>query len=241
MPGTDEQPIDSTKEWPVQIDLVEVKRIAYNARDLNAYIDSVLSSCAPDDPPYLSDLLVRIRGGGQPVLIALENKYNYDRNMPEENRFHWHLKVNYDEWGNKVSPGDFVVHRESLKLFHRPGVPMTSAEVDEEKRDGTFEQRRIKKTPYKVDEKGCIKCEFTHSMYFLIVFGIHGKSGAKLSKHPYETSGGARGDGEPIKAPNGDKLHCWYYRYKEVDKAQYAELPIIEVNDDPKRGIDKKK
>jgi len=203
------------------IDLNKIKTLIRDMKDLKAFIASEFERGGPSDPPYLSSVMVGFNQGGVYVMEALAMRYEQDRKLPNDRKFSWKLLVLCDEWGNKPVPGDTVYRKEQLPLQHEPGKPLTSEEINIEKMNGTYEKNWVRRIPYTIDEKGCITVEFEDASYFLTVFGVHGKSGAPMSIHKKEHSG------EPLTTPRGDKLHCWYWRFKEQDKEMYAELPKI--------------
>ena len=204
--------------------LTEIRHIAGNSRDLNNYIDSVLQKCAPNDPPYMSDLLVGFNEGGIHMMIALDARTARDSQIerPPEQRFSWKLKVIKDEWGQPVYPGDVVYHEIYTSPNHGEGKPMTASEISVEKMNGTFEKNWITKIPYVVDKKGCITTGYVATSYFLQKWGIHGVTGAIISHHKVETSG------DPHEAPKEGMKHVHYWRFKEVDGRDYEKLPDIE-------------
>jgi len=215
------------------VDLSKIRILARDKQDFNAYIDDFLNNeCAPDDPPYLSDLITGHNKGGQPVLEALAFRYENDRNKPMDQRFMWKIQVLCDEWGNKPQPGDVVIRKIKKKMVYGPGKPVPQNELELDKINGVYEKKWFDKIPYPVDVKGCITCEFIDAVYFLNVYGIHGKSKAIMSMHKNPYSCGPQETPKP-----GEKLHVWYHRYQEVNKDMYESLPKIKKIDEPKRGL----
>lgn len=207
----------------MRVPLEEVRHIASNSRDLNNYIDGLFAKCTPDDPPYMSDLLLGFNAGGVHVMEALEARFKEDQSIerPMEQRFRWKLKVLKDEWGQPVKPGDTVEHVVHRSPNHGKGKPMTSGEISVLKMNGFYERDWVTRIPYVVDEKGCITCGFVATSYFLQKFGIHGKTGAIISHHKVEHSG------DPQVAPKEGMKHAWYWRFKEVDAEDYGKLAVI--------------
>jgi hypothetical protein len=216
----------------VKIDLSEVRRLASNGDDLSNYIQGFFNQCSPDDPPFLSDLILGQKHGSLPVMEALGERYQQDRDMRSESEwFRWKIHCFKDEWGNVPQPGDIVKRRIQLPLQHKPGKPVTSGQLSMDKADGTYEEKWIRWKNYKVDKKGCISCEFQDAVWFLICWGIHPDSKAIISMHKREHSG------DPQIAPNEQKIHAWYWRCKEAHKDYYDKLPIIEPSKEKKRGV----
>jgi hypothetical protein len=217
-----------------KIDMSEVRRRNSNFDDLNVYIDDFLSiKCSPDDPPFLSDLLVEAENGSIPVLQALEQNWEEQREFPEQ-QFRWNIQILRDEWGNEPSPGDIIYRKIRRPLDKRLGKPIPSSKLSMMKRNGTYKKKFIHEVPYKVDEKGCISVSFRDAAFFLNVFGVHSESNEPLSRShvdPMST--------EPVDTPCGDKLHVWYWRYQEASKEQYAELPKIKKRIGHRRGFEK--
>ncbi len=227
----------------MRVDLPRVRQLAANTKDLNDFIESFFNKCVDaGDPPYMSDLLDPTNGG-QHFMIALEDRYNKDRKWPEHMKFKWRLKVNYDEWGNPPVPGESVVVERRRKHEFSPGKPLTTHDINRAMIDGTYKRDWYDRVEYPIDEKGCITVEYEDAAYLLRRWGIHGKSGAVLSM--YKASENSSGEklrrrelsGAPQKAPDGNQLHVWYWRYKEVDKEMYDALPVLTKSDKPKRGV----
>jgi hypothetical protein len=216
----------------MRANLQELKDRARDAKDLNGYIDNILNNqCSPDDPPYLSDLIVGFNQGGVFLMEALGEKFVDDVDMPDTLRFKWHLQVLRDEWGNPPNPGDVVTRRIQKPHKHGEGKPCTADEINFDIMNGEYEKKWIKKIPFEVDKKGCITVGFSTAVSLLRQFGIHGKSGHNMSIHVVEHSG------DPVPCPDGQMRHVWYRRFKEVDKEEYSKLPEIQVRTEKKRGI----
>lgn len=208
----------------MKIDFMTIKSLTRDANDLDAYIDDFLDNkCSPDDPPYISDMIVRFNDGGVYLSQALEARY-LDQDAPIESRFKWKLRVIYDEWGNPVKPGDVVKCRRQKPLFtdKRQRKYVSSSEINADKIDGSYDKKWTRTKQYTVDEKGCITCEVRDATLFLVKWGKHGKSNGVLSQHKSKNSG------EPGAAKHGDMKHVWYWRYEEVDRDMYKKLPVIE-------------
>ncbi len=212
----------------MEMDFPRIKMMAGDGRDVKDYISKLLD---PQDPPYLSSCMAATTQGGVYVMQALEARYLGDRDMPPEGRIRWTLRVLSDEWGRPVVPGQTIIRKVQLPLEHGPGKPLTSEEINIDKMDGVYDKKWLRKIPYIVDEKGCITCEYQDAVYFLRSFGVHGKSGARMSMHVNSTSG------DPVKTPDGQMCHVHYWRYKEVDADEYAALPVLT----PKKNLPARK
>ena len=207
----------------MRVPLEEVRHLASNSRDLNNYIDGLFSKCKPDDPPYMSDLLLGFNQGGVHIMQALEERFKQDQSIdrPQEQRFKWKLKVLKDEFGQPVKPGDIVEHVIHRSPEHGTGKPMTSGEISVLKMNGFYERDWVTRIQYKVDDKGCITTGFVATSYFLQKFGVHGKTGAIISHHKVAHSG------DPQEAPKEGMKHVHYWRFKEVDSEDYGKLDVI--------------
>jgi hypothetical protein len=200
--------------------------------DLNTKMQEIMARATPDDPPFLSDVIVNLPSGGHHVLVELGEMYDHERDIPEEQRFRWKIQVLRDEWGNPPNPGDKVSRKIQKELKVRLGdqkIPVPGDDLSRSIADGTYDRKYTTTVEYIVDEKGCITCGFRDAVYFLKNYGIHSKSGVPLTTKPDHSS-------EPVDAPNGQKLHVWYRRFKEADRNQYSQLKKIKNRTDS-RGI----
>ncbi len=218
----------------MDIDLAKIKFLARDAKELKDFIASEFKRGGPSDPPYLSQCLVAFNQGGVLVMEALALRYEKDRKLPDNMRLRWKLLVLCDEWGNPPIPGEIVYRREQLPLEHERGKPLTSEEINIDKMNGVYEDKWVRKVPYTIDEKGCITVEFEDTSFFLTVYGVHGKSGAAISIHKKEHSS------DVVDTPGGQKLHAWYWRFKEQDAEMYAKLPKITEKEIEKRKKEKR-
>jgi len=208
--------------------MLDFERIA-EVRDAESQSDLIKTMLDPNDPPYLSDVVIRAGGHGQPVLIELadmESEAKDDRVTP----MLWKLFCIRDKWGNAVEPGD-VVKKINKKPLVKNGRVVSSGDINVAMMDGSYEEKYLRIKDYPVDEKGCIECSFTDAVHFLNTNGIHGKTNRTMIRSREFSD-------EPVNAPNGQKLHAWNWLFKEVDAATYAALPKLENTKRPKRGID---
>jgi len=181
--------------------------------------------------PFLSDLIIDVERGAQPVLVALERWEIEEPKRSDDERLRWKIQVLRDEWGNVPQPGDTVTRRVLKNLYLRDGIPASSADMSRAKINGTFAQDYEEHYTFRVDDKGCISCGFTTAANLLNTYGIHSDTRRPITKKQ-ELSGA------PSQAPNGDLLHVHYWRYREVRREEYEALPSLGTTDaTPKRGI----
>lgn len=214
---------DRTQKWMSEI---------VGCRDddeIDNKVDLFMAECEGAEPPFLSDLRVGVSNGGQPVMIALGARELSELEMSDDDRFRWKIKVLRDVWGNMPSPGDFVERKVQQNLYKKEGIPVPSTEMSAAKVNGSFSKKYEKVYKYKVDAKGCISCGYTAAMYFLNNYGVHPVTGYAITTKPEFTT-------DVKVTPSGQKLHAWYWRYKEMDAEMYASLPDVPTSNDPKRG-----
>lgn len=190
----------------------------------------IMDECAKSEPPFLSDLILNIDKGGQPIMIALGAREQKELQMQDKDRFRWKIKVLCDEWGNKPQPGTIVTRVVMKGLYKRDGIPTSSKGMSRAKVDGSYSSRFEDRYDYEVDDKGCIECGFTAAGYFLNVYGVHSVTGYSLTTKLEHSTG-------PSKAPDGKMLHVHYWRYKEMDAAMYEAEPKIKKRDAALRGV----
>jgi hypothetical protein len=219
----------------MRVDLRKIRELTRDAKDFHAHIDGIFEKCIEEqDTPLLSDLIAGFNEGGVYLMEALAQKYHDDRDMPAESRFYWKLYCKRDEWGNAPAKGDIVYRRIQKPMMHGPGKHVTASELSLDIVNGTYDKKWHRYIPYKVDEKGCITCEFNDASYFIRSFGIHPiskRGGHPMSLHLREHSE------EPVKAPDGNMLHVWYWRFMEMDGETYKKLPKLTERKEPKRGF----
>jgi len=221
----------------MRIDLARLRSLMSDQRGLADWLDSQLAKCSPDDPPFLSDLLIGHARGGTFVLEALARRYRDALRLSaaqrEKTSFRWRLHVLRDEWGNKLMPGDVFRHRETLPLQHDDGVLATSRELSADKSDGTYNAKWTLLHEHPIDERGCLTVEFEHAALLLSLYGRHPQSGVCVGRRRPEHSA------EPVETGNGsERLHVWYHRLCEADREYYAALPVLgqRGKNDRKRG-----
>ena len=189
-----------------------------------AYVKEWLDACPSDDPIFLSDVIVRATAEGLPVMIDLADRETEARTMgidPQK----WTILSVRDEWGNVLGEGDEVI--KVNKVQGNSTTPERNTAI----LDGSYSKKYERRVPYPLDVKGCFTASFTDAVYFLLNYGIHGKSGLTMT-NKRETSG------EPMDTPNGGKLAKWYWRFREVDGEMYANLPKRGKRTKRLRGLD---
>jgi hypothetical protein len=199
-------------------------------RERREYINEQITKCSAGDPIQLSDLIVNASSWGGSGLICLGHHHRELLDVGEKPTT-WKLRVVRDEWGNTLGPGDVVLRKTQKKLTDADGQPYPPMEMSTAIQDGSYDERFIAVKRFHVDKKGCIECNFEDAVYFLNVWGLHSVTGRAMTRK-LETSR------EPVNAPNGQQLHCHYWRFREVTKEQYASLPSINRREGPLRGID---
>jgi hypothetical protein len=203
-----------------------------NYRALDAAVDAMIQEAdEAKDVLYLSDLLVDMDTAGmaEPLLVVL-------RDDPTKK---YTLHFMRDEWGNQMRPGDVVRRKFKRPLTRKVNgqhITIPSTELNQWKRSGIYDQKRFYHEEYTLDERGCVKVSAADLEYFLTQWGVHSFSGSPISYHAMEHSE------DDAPAPNGDRLHVWYWRCKEVTKDQYKNLPKLSPRGDGelRRGIDPK-
>jgi hypothetical protein len=189
-------------------------------------IHDILSQCDPDDPPFLSAILVHSQENGafRVMEILATNQYP----------FQWKLKVLRDEWGavpgtkewEKSHGGRLVVEREiPINRVKRDGDLVTPRVMSLAKKDGSYDQKYERRKQFKIDAKGCITCGYDDAVYFMNNWGYNQKTSSAVTKKPeysYEP--------RDIKDPTaGNKKHVRYWRYSEKDREDYEKLPNMQV------------
>ena len=125
--------------------------------DIDRVVAAFLKDCeAANDVPFLSDLLVNVDHGAQPVLIALANKEMGDVRRPAEKRMVWKIQVLCDEWGNKPQPGEQVEWRVRVGHYRREGIPTSAREISRSIVNGSFSERFKDVSTYTVDRKSVV-------------------------------------------------------------------------------------
>lgn len=194
-----------------------------NVNEQSDMIQTWIAACEDDDPIYLSDCLVRASGKGGVVLLELGEQEKRSANgfgTPMK----WRLLVIRDEWGHVPKPGETVKKINKRSLKRRDGSVIPLGEREAAMNDGSYSKLYEEIVEYPVDEKGCIECTFTDAGYFLSQYGIHGKSNRAITTKKEMST-------EPADYPKGGKRHVHYWRFKEVDREQYENLPYRDQSD----------
>jgi hypothetical protein len=212
-----------------RLDAQEVKKRLQQVERAE-YIDEQIDKCKEDDPIQLSDLIVNAGTWGGTALVCLGN-LRQDRLQRGDKQMLWKLKVVRDEWGNKLSVGDKVIKKTQKSLLDRNKQPIKPNVMSHAIQDGSYEQQFFQTKEFEVDKKGCIECDFHDAVYFLNVWGLHSETRRALTTKKEMSR-------EPVNAPNGQKLHCHYWRFQEMTKAQYDNLPNVKKRTEPLRGLE---
>ena len=200
----------------MQVDLNHLKGVR-NPQKVDAIVSEIIEDAsAKDDPIYLSDILIAEKYGEYTMSPVLEEL----RKDPSKQ---YHLRCIEGEYRERIFPGDTIIRRHKKSLYIRPGIPIPGREQNTMVKLGQWESRMERHEKFTVDNKGCISVSADDAWYFLTIYGIHGKSGAEISPHP-EFSG------EPMRNPaNGKMQIVRYWRFKELDAAEYEKAPKIET------------
>lgn len=175
-----------------------------------------LQKFSASDPPDLSDIYTNLNRGGQAILMALDHSEKQN-NRVGGNPFMWKIQVLRDEWGNVPQPGEIIARVEPINRKNRKYHPVAARVLNAAKVDGSFSEKFEHRRQYVVDPKGCIECTFHDAGYFLFNWGVHFRTG-------YGLCGKDEHSREPVKAPNGQTMHIWYWRYAEVPVKEYEKL-----------------
>ena len=205
--------------------------------EIDKKVDLILAECSKTEPPFLSDLIIGADNGGQPILMGLGAREANELEMSDTDRFRWRIQVLCDEWGNKPIQGEFVERVIQQNLYKKEGKPVPATDLSRAKRDGSYAAKYERRVRLEIDEKGCITCGFTSASILLNTLGVHAVTGYAMPHNKPEHSG------DVLTTPNGDKLHAWYWRYKEMDSKMYDALPKIgklDITEKTKRGIGSK-
>lgn len=175
-------------------------------------IREILQKCDPDDPPFLSNILVHAKENAVVHLMEILASGQYP--------FIWRIKHLRDEWGESKTPGDKVVRYLPINRVKRDGDLVTPREMSLAKKDGTYARKYEMAKEFTIDDKGCFKCGYEDAVYFLMNWGYNKKTNtAVTSKSEYSY--------EPVDMRDptkGQKKHFRYWRYAEMDRKDYATL-----------------
>jgi hypothetical protein len=202
-----------------------------NPREKRAFINDFIKNCDDDDPIQISDLLANKNSWGGMCLQTLGIAEEQLRMRGGDNPMMWNLQVISDEWGNKLTEGDIVIRRVKSNYKDVEGQSIDPSEISSSRLDGSYEERFVMTKKFKVDKKGCIRANFEDAVSMCNLWGLHSVTGRTLTTKKATSR-------EPQECPNGQKLHCHYWRYKEVTKEQYDKLPNIKKRTYLLRGID---
>ena len=191
-------------------------------------VRNTINACKPGENVFLSDCILRAAQEGVFALMELaaqEEKALRNRQTP----MLWKILCLKDEWGNIPNPGDKIIKTETVNMKDAEGNFVTSSEVNVALNDGTYGKQFQETTEYIVDEKGCIECSKNDAVYFINRYGVHPRSGKPFSSRKEHST-------EPVLREDGQKMHVWYRRFKEIEPTEYEKLPKRYSSDEPKRG-----
>lgn len=199
----------------MQVDLDLLKGVR-NPLHIDAKVNEVIQKAdVENDPIYISDILIAEKYGNYVMSPVVEEL----RKDPSKK---YKLKVIEGKYREKIYPGDTVVRRHKKPLYIRPGIPIPAKDQNTAMRLGKWEEKFERHEKFVVDAKGCIDCSADDAWYFLTKFGIHGKSRAEISPHPEFSA-------EPMRNPANNQMQIVrYWRFEELDAAEYAAAPKIE-------------
>ena len=186
----------------------------YDEDKRDAMIQEILSELQEDDPPFLSHLLVHYDENATVQVMEALASGHYS--------FEWKIKVLRDEWGNEVKPGENVTRPIPINRVKRDGDLVTPSVLSKARRDGSY-ARYEKNKPFQLDDRGCITCGFDDAVYFVNNWGYNKKTNSAVTKKPEYSY-------EPVDLRDptkGMKKHIRYWRYAEMDEADYAKLPVL--------------
>ena len=174
-----------------------------------------------DDPPSLTGAILNDHQGGTFIQEELDRQqreaYKYN-----EKPLQWRILVVRDEFGEAPQPGDIVSRPMPINREKADPDDMSAA-----RRDGTFEEKYIRKNDYLVDEKGCIQCPYADASYFLMNYGMDFRTRKGICRKREVSV-------EPRKLRDGSYKHIWYWRFAEVPAGEYAKLPERKQEDEEK-------
>lgn len=186
-------------------------------------IRKILDEIPKDDPPFLSVVLVHSDENWSVHLTEILGSGDYD--------FVWKIKALRGEFGEDMRPGDEVVRVLPHNRVKRNGDLITPRELNLAKHDGSYERKYEKRNVYILDEKGCFTCGYSDASYFLNNWGYNLKTRSAVTKKEEYSY-------EPVDlrdSSKGQKKHVRYWRYAEMDKADYAKLPVLNASEKPQQ------
>jgi hypothetical protein len=176
-------------------------------------IRDILNNASPDDPPFLSNILVHADENWAVHLMEVLSSGDY--------QFTWRIQSLRNEWGEQLKPGQSVVREIPINRVKRDGDLVTPRVLSRAKKDGSYDRRYERKKEFKLDSKCCFECKYGDAVYFLNNWGYNKKTNTAVTKKPeysYEPA--------DLRDPSkGMKKHVRYWRYAEMDKDDYAKLP----------------
>jgi len=170
----------------------------------------------------LTDALLNLSGGGTFALKYLDAQHQIDINKVDGEARTWKIRVLKDVYGNKVKPGDVIVHSVQNKPVNSAGRMLRISALNDMIRRGTYDKDYVDRREFIVDDDNCIKCFFSDAFYFLYEFGVNEDNGQPLTGRPEFSK----------KAKGAKQKHYW--RFHEVHPVIADEkqppLPSVESN-----------
>jgi len=177
-------------------------------------IRDILDNLDPDDPPFLSNLLVHKDENATLHVMEILASKQYP--------FVWRIQHLRDEWGNSMKPGEKVTRSIPINRQKRDGDLVTPREMSKARKDGSYGKKFERRKEFALDEKGCFTCEYDDAIYFLNNWGYNRKTKTAVtnkSEYSYEPA--------DLRDPTkGQKKHIRYWRYAEMDRRDYADLQV---------------
>jgi hypothetical protein len=175
----------------------------------------------------MTDAMMETNRGGQ-FIMQLCGESEKETLLRGQVPRKYKIRAIKDEWGNLYYPGDVIKRRIEKPKRDIDGNKYTNRALKQMRTSGEYEEMFVYYNEYTVDEKGCIEAMFEDAGYFLGNYGVH-----------YETNFAICGRKEftrdPCKAPDGQKLHIHYWRFKEMPPEVYETLPRLERPTEPKK------
>jgi len=185
----------------------------YDEDKVDEMIQRILQDTDVSDPPFLSNILIHIGENAVVQLCEALASGSYT--------FKWKIQALRGEFGEDIKPGDFVVRNMPINRVKRDGDLVTPRTMSKAKRDGSFKRKYEREKKFLVDEKGCFTCGYDDAVYFLNNWGYNKKTKSAVTSKPEYSH-------EPvdIRDPSkGVKKHVRNWRYAEMDKHDYVNLP----------------
>ncbi|MFA5377724.1 MAG: hypothetical protein WC455_18380 [Dehalococcoidia bacterium] len=196
----------------------------YDRNSRFQFVERELAKLQKNDPPFISDCIIRADSfGGYVLKVLSEDELKcLTARIPG---FRWRIRAHRTEWGSVPKPGEYVIRTFPINRKNRDEQPVSADVINTSISDGSYRERFEMEKKFLIDDKGCIECGYDDAAFFLINNGMHSKTKTAICRHPEHST-------EPCKSPSGQMLHVWYWRYSEIDEKDYANLPVLASNHD---------